>query len=125
MAKENLMKDIHEKSAYADLTPGGDIYGSGNSHFFNTGEWRTATPVFVPENCKQCLLCVPVCPDSAIPVVDGKRGDFDYDHCKGCGICFKVCPFKAITFNKTKEERTWQSERDYRATRRSPMPSGR
>lgn len=44
MAKENLMKDIHEKSAYADLTPGGDIYGSGNSHFFNTGEWRTATP---------------------------------------------------------------------------------
>ena len=38
MAKENLMKDIHEKSAYADLTPGGDIYGSGNSHFFNTGE---------------------------------------------------------------------------------------
>ncbi|GAA6513100.1 4Fe-4S binding protein [Phocea massiliensis] len=100
MAKENLMKDIHEKSAYAELTPGGDIYGSGNSRFFNTGEWRTATPVFVPENCKQCLLCVPVCPDSAIPVVDGKRGDFDYDHCKGCGICFKVCPFKAITFNK-------------------------
>ena len=39
MAKENLMKDIHEKSAYADLTPGGDIYGSGNSHFFNTGSF--------------------------------------------------------------------------------------
>ena len=43
MAKENLMKDIHEKSAYADLTPGGDIYGSGNSHFFNTGQWFLKT----------------------------------------------------------------------------------
>ncbi len=119
MAKENLMK-ISTKSAYADL-PGGDIYGSGNSHFFNTGEWRTATPVFVPENCKQCLLCVPVCPDSAIPV--RRQEDFDYDHCKGCGICFKVCPFKQLPLTKTKEEN--MAIKRLSGNRRSPMPSGR
>ncbi|MDE7038966.1 MAG: 4Fe-4S binding protein, partial [Lachnospiraceae bacterium] len=44
-----------------------------------------------------CLLCTPVCPDSCIPVKDGKRGGFDYGHCKGCGICVKSCPFGAIT----------------------------
>ena len=32
----------------------------------------------------------------SIPLVDGKRTDFDFDHCKGCGICEKVCPFGAI-----------------------------
>ena len=48
------------------------------------------------DKCKQCLLCAPVCPDSSIPVVNGMRGDFDYDHCKGCGICVKACPFGAI-----------------------------
>ncbi len=38
----------------------------------------------------------PFCPDSSIPVRDGRRTDFDYDHCKGCGICAQVCPFSAI-----------------------------
>ena len=55
------------------------------------------------ENLKEhpaCLLCVPVCPDSCIPVIDMKRGAFDYDHCKGCGICEKACPFGAITFSE-------------------------
>ena len=52
--------------------------------------------VFKADLCKQCLLCAPVCPDSSIPVAEGKRGEFDYDHCKGCGICAKVCPFDAI-----------------------------
>ena len=61
-----------------------------------TGEWRTMTPVFDPERCKQCMLCVPYCPDASIPVKDGKRADTDLDHCKGCGICAKVCPFEAI-----------------------------
>ena len=61
-----------------------------------------AKSLFIKENCKQCLLCVPVCPDSSIPVVKGERGEFDYDHCKGCGICAKVCPFGAITMREGK-----------------------
>ena len=96
-------KDIHENITWKEITPGGAVYEGGTAAMFNTGEWRTMIPRFVAEKCKQCLLCVPCCPDMAIPVEDGKRLDFDYDYCKGCGICYKVCPFGAITFEKEKK----------------------
>lgn len=99
MAATDITK-ITEKSSWQDITEGNQIYAAGTSRLFNTGEWRTQTPVFHREKCKQCLLCVPVCPDSSIPVCDSKREDFDYDHCKGCGICAKVCPFDAISMKE-------------------------
>ena len=91
---------INENSPYTDLTEGLQLYAGGTSRLFKTGEWRTNTPVLDPDKCRQCLLCAPVCPDSSIPVKNGKRLDFDYDHCKGCGICAKVCPFGAITMKE-------------------------
>lgn len=94
--KKNITPDIK----WQDITPGGTIYEGGSANNFLTGDWRTMRPVFVDDKCKQCLLCYPVCPDSSIPLTDGKRNDFDFDHCKGCGICFKVCPFGAIEFVK-------------------------
>ena len=96
----DVMKKINEKSPYQELTVGGVVIAGGNSKDFRTGDWRTKTPVFHADLCKQCLLCFPVCPDSSIPVEGRKRLDFDYDHCKGCGICASVCPFGAITFEK-------------------------
>jgi len=92
--------EINEKVSWKDITVAGTIKGGGTAKQFKTGDWRTFKPVFLEDKCKQCLLCTPVCPDSAIPVVDKKRLDFDYDHCKGCGICYEVCPFKAILFEK-------------------------
>ena len=85
------------KTKWQDLTGGMIVAGAGTSRDFNTGEWSSNKPQFIEEKCKQCLLCVPVCPDSCIPVADYKRGAFDYEHCKGCGICVKACPFGAIT----------------------------
>ena len=90
--------DINENTVWQDLTPGAEVYEPATSMLFNTGDWRTNTPVYKEENCKHCLLCVPYCPDSSIPVRGDKRLDFDFMHCKGCGICYKVCPFKAIDF---------------------------
>ena len=94
-----MATDINKMSGemtWKELTEGCNVIGTGTSKLFNTGEWRVDCPEFIAEKCKQCLLCVPVCPDSSIPVVDGKRGEFDFMHCKGCGICAKVCPFGAI-----------------------------
>ena len=85
------------KASWRDLTEGMVIARAGTSREFNTGEWSTSKPLFIEDKCTQCLLCVPVCPDSSIPVADMKRGEFDYEHCKGCGICVKACPFGAIT----------------------------
>ncbi len=94
---------INEQTPHHQLTEGLMIFAGGTSKSFNTGEWRTNTPIYHPEKCKQCLLCAPVCPDSSIPVQDGKRLDFDMDHCKGCGICANVCPFDAIEMKEGNE----------------------
>ena len=91
---------ITETSPWQELTPGAEIYEPGTSRLVKTGEWRTMTPVFDPDKCTNCALCVPFCPDSAIPVQDEKRSDFDFYHCKGCGICVSVCPFEAIEYKK-------------------------
>lgn len=96
-------EDINEHSTWQELTIGGEIAQGGTSALTMTGEWRSMRPVYLGEKCKQCLLCALYCPDSSIPVVEGKRRGFDYDHCKGCGICYKVCPFAAIDFVKEGE----------------------
>ncbi len=96
LAMRTDITKINEQSPHQELTEGLMVFAGGTSKLFKTGEWRTDTPVFYKDKCKQCLLCAPVCPDSSIPVVNGLRGDFDYDHCKGCGICVKACPFGAI-----------------------------
>lgn len=93
-------ENLNEHSTWQELTPGCEIYEPGTAALTNTGDWRTQTPVWLENKCKQCLLCAPYCPDASIPVTDGKRADFDFMHCKGCGICVKVCPFHAITFAK-------------------------
>jgi len=95
-------KHINENTKWQDLTEGLMIYEPATSKMFETGEWRTQTPEFHKEQCKQCLLCVPYCPDSCITVEDGKRGNFDLMHCKGCGICERACPFGAITMKPGK-----------------------
>jgi len=87
---------VNDSISWQEITPGGDIYEQGNSYEFNTGDWRSQKPIFDESICKQCLLCVPICPDISIPVENSKRLDFDYEHCKGCGICAKVCHFGAI-----------------------------
>lgn len=94
--------EINEHTRWQDLTIGLQIHEPATSRDFETGEWRTNTPVFLEEKCRQCLLCVPYCPDSCIPVVNGRRDQFDFNHCKGCGICVKACPFGAIEMKEGK-----------------------
>ncbi|MGL6294593.1 4Fe-4S binding protein [Eubacterium aggregans] len=90
------INQMGESVHWQDLTEGCAVVGSGTARAFNTEDWRVDTPLFIEEKCKQCLLCVPVCPDSAIPVSNKECGVFDLEHCKGCGICVKACSFEAI-----------------------------
>ena len=88
---------LDNNTPWQDLTIGGNIYTAGNAKEFKTGDWRSSTPVFIPEKCTQCGLCFPVCPEDSIPVnKECKREEFDLYSCKGCGVCAKVCPFGAI-----------------------------
>ena len=89
-------KDINEQTPWQEMTTGGEIYEGGTAQLTITGAWRSNVPVWDEDKCRQCLLCAPFCPDSSIPVENGRRLAFDLDHCKGCGICWKVCPFQAI-----------------------------
>ena len=92
--------NINEQSKWYELTTGAEIFEPATSREVKTGEWRTRTPVFDKEKCKQCLLCVPLCPDVSIPVESGERLETNLDYCKGCGICAKVCSFGAITMEE-------------------------
>ena len=87
---------INEMSPWEDITEGNKLFEAATSRVFKTGEWRTQTPVHDKTKCKECYLCVPVCPDMSIQVAEDESIVFDMEHCKGCGICSKVCPFDAI-----------------------------
>ena len=91
---------IDKNVGWKDITPGGTVYTAGNSVEFLTGDWRTMKPIYLKDNCRSCLLCIPVCPDSSISTAENDGIAFDYEHCKGCGVCAKVCPFDAISMEK-------------------------
>jgi len=86
--------------SYKEITRAGIIDIAGNAEEYNTGEWRSMRPVWKSKECKQCLLCFPVCPDSSVLIKDDKMVGIDYKHCKGCGICVEVCPFDVFDFIK-------------------------
>ncbi len=100
MNDKKAMPGIDVKSTVGEMTPGGMIYGAGNSVEFETGAWSSVIPIWEAGACKQCMLCYPVCPDSSIPASGGQRQAFDLAYCKGCGICAAVCPFGAITMRE-------------------------
>jgi len=83
--------------SWKEITHGSHVFEAGSAKNFKTGDWRSHMPIFKSENCKQCMLCFPVCPDSAIVLdSEGKMTGFNMDFCKGCLVCKTVCPFKAI-----------------------------
>ncbi|MEJ2182436.1 MAG: 4Fe-4S binding protein [Nitrospirota bacterium] len=77
-----------------ELVPGAVVLEAGSAEKFKTGSWRAYRPIWIEENCIQCLKCWLFCPDMAVKVHDGKRTEYDYDFCKGCGVCAVECPGK-------------------------------
>lgn len=82
------------KAGWRDLElGGGTVRDTGNSELYGTGNWVPKKLNFVEENCINCGLCWPVCPDDAI-LFDGEGNmiGVDLDHCKDCGLCVEICP---------------------------------
>lgn len=75
---------------------GANILNDGNSLDLKTGDWKNRRPVHLKDKCKNCMMCVPTCPENCIKHKDSIHYGFDYDYCKGCGVCARACPFKAI-----------------------------
>jgi len=83
--------------SWKEINHGSHVFEAGNAKEFKTGDWRSDKPVFIAKNCTNCMLCFPVCPDSAILLnEEGAVRGFDFDFCKGCMCCQEVCNFKAI-----------------------------
>lgn len=57
-----------------------------------------AHPRIAAELCNGCGLCVQVCKDFTLRLVDGKAtiGDDPVFGCMGCGHCMAICPREAI-----------------------------
>jgi len=86
---------MSKPKGWKDLPEGGLITEAGNAAQYNTGAWRSERPIWIKDNCIQCMFCWVFCPDSAITTTpEGERGEYNYLHCKGCGICAMECPTK-------------------------------
>jgi len=52
------------------------------------------------EKCNGCGLCVNVCQEGAIALIDGKAKLVREDYCDGLGNCLPACPMEAISFEE-------------------------
>jgi ferredoxin len=58
--------------------------------------WVSLDPVVYSNTCIGCGICVDVCPQDAITLIDG-RAVIDPAICTSCGQCVLNCPVKAIS----------------------------
>jgi len=56
------------------------------------------------EKCDGCELCIPVCPEGALQIVDGKAKVVKESFCDGLGACLGDCPQEALTIEEQEVE---------------------
>ena len=84
---------------HKDMIIGSRVHGGG-AEKFETGDWRSLTPVVDMSTCIDCTTCWIYCPDSCIIVENNEMVGIKLTHCKGCGICAKMCPKDAIVMKE-------------------------
>lgn len=63
----------------------------------NVGEPTDKRPKIDVDECTGCGLCVDICEQDALDLVDDIASMVDPDACIGCGDCEEECPTEAIT----------------------------
>ena len=61
------------------------------------GEPSDKRPKIDTEECTGCGLCVDVCENEVLDLVDDVATIVNADACTGCGDCSEECPVEAIT----------------------------
>lgn len=69
-----------------------------------TGDGRLKQPVWNPDLCVNCELCIKNCPNNAISKDDNNIYTSDDNKCIGCSICTAVCPRKAWSMQNNNKE---------------------
>lgn len=49
------------------------------------------------DTCTGCGICIDVCPNQALELVDGIAKLTKPEKCDGSGVCVDACPVQAIT----------------------------
>jgi formate hydrogenlyase subunit 6/NADH:ubiquinone oxidoreductase subunit I len=57
---------------------------------------KALVPIFRYELCTGCELCVEVCPEGALAMLDGLPQLEHNEICSYCSLCEEVCPSGAI-----------------------------
>lgn len=58
-------------------------------------------PQIMPEQCRNCLLCVESCPVRTIVSSPPSKPVVEWKNCIGCLCCHELCPYKAIELKKS------------------------
>jgi len=71
-------------------------------------ELEPNTAHVLEEACSGCKTCIPLCPYSAISLVEEKRARINEVLCKGCGTCVAACPSGSIRQNLFEDEEIYE-----------------
>ncbi|MDI6799809.1 MAG: 4Fe-4S binding protein [Actinomycetota bacterium] len=57
-------------------------------------------PIVDSDECTGCGICVDVCPNDVLELVDDISSPTNEDACDGCGLCAEECPMEAIVIEE-------------------------
>jgi NAD-dependent dihydropyrimidine dehydrogenase PreA subunit len=57
---------------------------------------QPALPIYDSERCTGCGLCVSVCPQGVLSLVDSRAVFLSPEDCTYCGECELACPTQAV-----------------------------